>query len=279
MKQVILSAVIAALGINLTSCGGSSSKSPDGNSTNIVKLEAAPVGVAAKNIDKNNYITVVQTVSATYADTVNVDTARMAINAYSVNAAELTSYIVAVANAKSGISNLHFLLGVDKGTTTLYVCAVNTTNGHTYLQGNGADSVVLSCMPTYTVVPGTVSRTPGSYVTINLPPAIDTVSIDSALKMTGNYTQATQPQVDKTALSFIVDYSSVQTYINSSNGTIVYFEACLANDFNRLTLVMVGLDINGKPVYMSDANNDYYILEHCMPCPTCNVTRSGYGLE
>jgi len=287
MKQAILLLIIYASVLSLTSCGGSTSKSnKSATASSGSQLEAAAV---EPMLDLNHYITDNQTAVAIYPDAIKVGVARAAVAAYNINAIpttnyfifsapELTTYIDTVMTGPHKISALHFLLAFNNNATTLCVCAVNGTEGHTYEVENGHDTLVISSMTAYSVVPVPISKVAGSYSTTTLPPAIDTVSVDSALKMVQNYTPAAQPQVDRTALSFIVEYKGLEDYIKASP-TIVYLEAYLANDFNRLTLVFVGLDAAGKPVYMSDGNNGLYVLEHCMPCPTCNVTRSGYGLE
>jgi hypothetical protein len=222
--------------------------------------------------------------SAIYPEYTQLNVAQAEIRNYNPAAAPTRTYFIfkksdlmSYISALNGdISYLHFLLGYDANlqATTLIICAMNKTKGHTYETNTGVDYVFAYNSASYGGInPKPFDLTAGDYISIPNGVVVDTVAYDSVKPMIDNYT----PNVNNTALSFLVSAPDLVSYIK--DGNIVALQVYLAKDFNRLTLVFVGLDANGKHVFMTDGNNNYYALEHCMPCPTCNVTLSGYNLE
>lgn len=75
-------------------------------------------------------------------------------------------------------------------------------------------------------------------------------------------------------LNFMSDCENIQ-YINFFIG-----EYTDANNNQKLTLIFSGVDNNGNHIYMKDQNDNDYVLDNTMPCPTCQgVYNSGNNIE
>jgi len=194
---------------------------------------------------------------------------------YIFDKGQLTNYIT-----DFGVSNvkfIHFLLAFDtiSKKASLILCAVNDSLGHGYdTITSDTNSYVFSSESNLNIKPDAFDNVPGKFDVLPLSQVIDTLLFSNAKNMINNYSV----KVNNTALSFLANGTDLNNYIGMLTSAR-YLQVYLANDFNRLTLIFVGLEANGRHVYLSDPSGNCYVLENCMPCPICDVAQNGYNLE
>ncbi len=192
-------------------------------------------------------------------------------------ASELKAFI---AGCGTNVSNLHLFLSDNKSAEAdslhLIVCGVDTNGNHIY-GVNGGKLYALRLFPYATKV--TTFQTVGTPV-ISGSGFTRKLTLPNAQRMLDAY-NANTGTMNSTATSFLYDANQLGRYIKEAEAlSIDHVDFYLAVDYGKLTLVIVGVNTDGKNIYLPGTAGVPEVLEHCIPCPTCeNLYNIGTTLE
>lgn len=179
-----------------------------------------------------------------------------------------------------GIVQLHCLLGektVNNITTlTLIFCGVDSKGNHIYITDNHINYALDNSWPCPTCSTTSLEN-PNSATTYVNAAYQQNHLLSNAQSMVSAYQALTTKNTS--ASTILLDATNLKNYIsNASNIVNIQFFLALTSQ-NVLTLVVAGIDNNGNHIYISN-NNQTYVFDMGMPCPTCSsIANNGVNFE
>ncbi len=230
-----------------------------------------------------------------YKSTVQVATAIGLINAYVPPTQKTVVNFVFNANDvigyihETGATYVHFLLAKNGNTPCMIMTCVDAIGDDIYLKRNSQYLVLasttdqnLAIQPRITATLDSAVTGPNNPLNLSLTNLIQSIPLAQANYMINAY--RTNQVQNSTALSFVLSASDMYDFINKmtdaqQNPTMSSIDLHLGEDRGRLVLMFTGVNNMGNHMYYTDVHGRFYSLEHCYPCPTCNIYNYGNNIE